>query len=126
MRILVIGAGGVGSAIAAIAARRSAFEHMTVADIDAARAAAAIAGLDADRFASAQLDAPNREAGGRLAADGRADVILNAAGPGFVMPIFEGAFDAACPYLDMAMSLSQPHPERPYEEPGVMLGDAQL
>jgi saccharopine dehydrogenase-like NADP-dependent oxidoreductase len=126
VRVLVIGAGGVGSAIAAIAARRSAFEHMTVADIDPARAAGAVAGLDADRFASAQVDASNREAVARLAHDERADVILNATDPRFVMPIFEAAFDARCAYLDMAMSLSRPHPERPYEEPGVKLGDAQL
>jgi len=29
-------------------------------------------------------------------------------------------------YLDMAMTLSHPHSERPYEEPGEMLGDRQL
>ena len=45
--------------------------------------------------------------------------------PRFVMPIFGGAFDAGATYLDMAMSLSHPHPERPYELTGVMLGDEQ-
>lgn len=29
-------------------------------------------------------------------------------------------------YLDMAMSLSRPHPEHPYSEPGVKLGDDQF
>ncbi|MGC8857106.1 MAG: saccharopine dehydrogenase family protein, partial [Anaerolineae bacterium] len=29
-------------------------------------------------------------------------------------------------YMDMAMTLSQPHPERPYELPGVKLGDYQF
>ena len=53
------------------------------------------------------------------------DVVLNAADPRFVMPIFGGAFDAGATYLDMAMSLSHPHPERPYELTGVMLGDEQ-
>jgi saccharopine dehydrogenase (NAD+, L-lysine-forming) len=52
--------------------------------------------------------------------------ILNAADPRFVMPTFGGAFDAGATYLDMAMSLSRPHPERPHEEPGVKLGDEQL
>jgi saccharopine dehydrogenase-like NADP-dependent oxidoreductase len=46
--------------------------------------------------------------------------------PRFVMPIFDGAFDAGATYLDMAMSLSRAHPERPYEEPGEKLGDAQF
>ena len=42
------------------------------------------------------------------------------------MPIFDGAFAAGAGYLDMAMSLSKPHPERPHEEPGVKLGDEQF
>ena len=32
----------------------------------------------------------------------------------------------ACTYLDMAMTLSAPHPTRPYEETGVKLGDYQF
>ena len=42
------------------------------------------------------------------------------------MPVFEGAFAAGATYMDMAMSLSQPHPDRPYEEVGVKLGDEQF
>jgi saccharopine dehydrogenase (NAD+, L-lysine-forming) len=45
MRILVIGAGGVGSAVAPIAARRSFFEHMVIADYDAARADRVVAAV---------------------------------------------------------------------------------
>ena len=40
MRILVLGAGGVGAAFAAIARRRDFFDHMVLADLDpGARAA---------------------------------------------------------------------------------------
>ena len=42
------------------------------------------------------------------------------------MPIFDGAFAAGADYLDMAMSLSQPHPDQPYELTGEKLGDAQF
>ncbi|WP_446930268.1 saccharopine dehydrogenase family protein, partial [Ralstonia sp. VS2407] len=42
------------------------------------------------------------------------------------MPIFDGAFAAGADYLDMAMSLSRPHPDKPYELPGVKLGDDQF
>lgn len=42
MRILVIGAGGVGSAVAAIARRRDFFERMVLADLDGGRAQAAV------------------------------------------------------------------------------------
>ena len=51
---------------------------------------------------------------------------MNAVDPRFVMPIFDGAYAGGADYLDMAMSLSHPHPERPYEETGVKLGDEQF
>ena len=51
---------------------------------------------------------------------------MNAVDPVFDMPIFDGAFAAGADYLDMAMSLSQPHPEAPYEKAGVKLGDEQF
>ena len=40
--------------------------------------------------------------------------VMNAVDPVFDMPVFEGAFAAGADYLDMAMSLSQPHPAAPY------------
>ena len=52
--------------------------------------------------------------------------VLNAVDPRFVMPIFDGAFAAGADYLDMAMSLSHPHPDRPHELTGEKLGDAQF
>ncbi len=52
--------------------------------------------------------------------------MLNACDPRFNEPIFDAAFEAKVTYLDMAMTLSQPHPERPYELPGKMLGEYQL
>ena len=52
--------------------------------------------------------------------------VMNAVDPVFNMSIFAGAFEAGADYLDMAMSLSRPHPEAPYEKPGVKLGDEQF
>ncbi|MGQ0832535.1 MAG: saccharopine dehydrogenase family protein [Microthrixaceae bacterium] len=126
MRILVVGSGGVGSAFAMIARRRSFFEAVVLADLDADRArAAAERTLDA-RFSGTALDASDRAAVAQCAIEHRCTHVLNAADPRFVMPIFGGAFDAGAHYLDMAMSLSTPHPDRPHEEPGVKLGDLQL
>ena len=51
---------------------------------------------------------------------------MNACDPRLNPPIFAAAFDAGCHYLDMAMTLSEPHPERPYELPGRMLGEEQF
>ena len=52
--------------------------------------------------------------------------MLNACDPRFNEPIFDACFEARVTYLDMAMTLSHPHPERPYELTGEMLGDIQL
>ena len=60
MRVAVLGAGGVGSSAAAVAARRPFFERMVLADVDRSRADHAVAGLG-DRFAAAQVDATSVE-----------------------------------------------------------------
>jgi saccharopine dehydrogenase (NAD+, L-lysine-forming) len=126
VRICVVGAGGVGSAIAAIAARRSFFDHLVLADVDLARAQRAVRPLDDARLTAARVDASDRESVIALATEHRADVIVNACDPRLNPPIFDAAFEAGCTYLDMAMHLSAPHPDKPYELPGVMLGDAQF
>ncbi|MFJ7158227.1 saccharopine dehydrogenase family protein [Streptomyces sp. NPDC101118] len=128
MRVLLVGAGGVGTAITRIAARRKFFEHMVVADYDPARAEAAVAALgDGEtRFSACRVDASDEAAVTALLAERGCDVLLNATDPRFVMPLFNAALAAGAHYLDMAMSLSYPHPERPYEECGVKLGDAQF
>ena len=126
MRILVVGAGGVGEAIGAIARRRDFFDHLVLADRDGDRAASVAARLGDDRITSAVVDASDADAIAQLAAADSCDVILNACDPRFNPPIFEAAFKAGATYLDMAMTLSKPHPDRPYEECGVKLGDAQF
>ncbi|WP_435204750.1 saccharopine dehydrogenase family protein [Micromonospora sp. bgisy143] len=125
MRVLLVGAGGVGSAAVAIAARRSFFETMVVADHDPQRAARAVAG-HGDRFVAAHVDAASADAITALCREHRITHVLNAVDPRFVMPIFDGAFAAGADYLDMAMSLSRPHPSQPYAETGVKLGDEQF
>jgi saccharopine dehydrogenase (NAD+, L-lysine forming) len=124
--VLVVGTGGVGSAFAGIAARRSFFEHCALSDYDPARSENAVASLDDGRFSAHRVDASSREDVVRLIRDTRADVVLNAVDPVFNMTIFDACFDARVTYLDMAMSLSKPHPERPFELPGVKLGDEQF
>ncbi|HSE72277.1 MAG TPA: saccharopine dehydrogenase C-terminal domain-containing protein [Nocardioidaceae bacterium] len=124
MRILLVGAGGVGAAFAAIAARRDFFEHLVIADYDLARAEKAAA-TDA-RFSAAQVDASDADSVAALVREYGVTHVMNAVDPRFVMPIFDGAFAAGADYLDMAMSLSRPHPEEPYARTGVKLGDEQF
>ncbi|QLQ10420.1 MAG: saccharopine dehydrogenase NADP-binding domain-containing protein [Nocardioidaceae bacterium] len=124
MRILLVGAGGVGSAFAGIAARRDFFEEIVVADYDLARAEQAAA-ID-PRFSATRIDASDQSSVEALVAEHRITHVMNAVDPVFNMPIFNGAFAAGADYLDMAMSLSKPHPQRPYSECGVKLGDEQF
>jgi saccharopine dehydrogenase-like NADP-dependent oxidoreductase len=126
MRILVIGAGGVGSAVVPIAVRRAFFEHLVIADYDLGRARGAAERAADPRVSSAQIDASSADAVTALCREHRISHVLNAVDPRFVMPIFDGAFAAEADYLDMAMSLSHPHPERPFELTGEKLGDAQF
>jgi saccharopine dehydrogenase-like NADP-dependent oxidoreductase len=130
MRVLVVGSGGVGSAFVAIASRREAYEHITVADIDLERAQAAVAmaggNESGDRIVAAQVDASKEEQITELARSMGAEVILNACDPRFNEPIFDGAFAAGTHYVDMAMHMSVPHPQHPYEKTGIRLGDAQF
>ena len=126
MRILVIGAGGVGTAAAAIARHRDFFEAIVLADLDENRARAAAAGVGDPRVSGVACDAGDADAIVALAEAERADVILNACDPRLNPPIFAAAGRADVTYLDMAMTLSEPHPDAPHERPGVMLGDAQF
>ncbi|SCD78544.1 saccharopine dehydrogenase C-terminal domain-containing protein [Streptomyces sp. OspMP-M43] len=128
MRVLLVGAGGVGTAITGIAARRAFFDHMVVTDFDLSRAEAAVAALGAEetRFTALRVDASDRAAVTALLVEQRCDILVNATDPRFVMSLFDAALAAGADYLDMAMSLSSPHPERPYEECGVKLGDEQF
>ncbi|MBQ1018428.1 saccharopine dehydrogenase NADP-binding domain-containing protein [Micromonospora sp. D93] len=118
MRVLLVGAGGVGSAAVAIAARRTFFEIVVVADHDPVRAERAVAG-HGDRFVAAQVDASSEDAVAALCREHQITHVLNAVDPRFVMPIFNGAFAAGANYLDMAMSLS-------HAGTGVKLGDEQF
>jgi saccharopine dehydrogenase (NAD+, L-lysine-forming) len=126
MRILLVGSGGVGSAFTAIAARRDFFETCVVADYDASRAERAVKAVGDDRFVAARVDASSAESVTTLCQKHEISHVMNAVDPRFVMPIFDGAFAAGADYLDMAMSLSRPHPSAPYEQCGVKLGDEQF
>ena len=118
MRVLVVGTGGVGSAVAPIAARRDFFERIVFSDLDPGRPKALVDRLGDERFGAAQLDASDAAAIAELARAERCDAILNAADPRFNPPIFQAAFDAGCTYLDMAMTLS--------DRNGTKLGDLQF
>jgi saccharopine dehydrogenase-like NADP-dependent oxidoreductase len=127
VRILVVGAGGVGSAFAPIVARREFAERIVFADYDEARSRSVVDRYGTDgRMVAARVDASDPASVAEVATTHGCDAVLNAVDPRFVMGVFEGAFRASATYVDMAMSLSEPDPEAPYERVGVKLGDAQF
>src|SRR5437879_11965140 len=86
-----------------------------------------VAGLgEPGRFSAERVDASSRIDVARLLGRVKPDAVLNATDPRFNEPIFDAAFEARVTYLDMAMTLSHPHPERPHELPGELLGAYQL
>jgi saccharopine dehydrogenase (NAD+, L-lysine-forming) len=126
VRVLVVGTGGVGSAFGAIAARRDFLSACAFADYDLARSEAVVARTGDARFSAHRVDASDRSDVVRLIAETGADAVLNAVDPLFNVPIFDACLEAGVTYLDMAMTLSEPHPTRPYSEVGVKLGDYQF
>ena len=124
MRILLVGAGGVGGAFASIIARRDFHEALVVADHDVVRAEKAAA--EDDRATAAHVDASDAGSVQRLVEEHRVTHVVNAVDPRFVMPVFSGAYAGGAAYLDMAMSLSKPHPTAPYSQVGTKLGDEQF
>jgi saccharopine dehydrogenase (NAD+, L-lysine forming) len=121
MRILLVGAGGVGTAFARIATRRK-FAELVIADFDLARAQRAAAGM----HVAVQLDARDERQVAALLTEYSCDVLMNATDPRFVMPLYRAALQAGTDYLDMAMSLSRPDADEPYRKTGVKLGDEQF
>ncbi len=131
MRILLVGSGGVGDAFAKIAARRPFFDRLVVSDYDPGRAQRTVAAVharegDDGRLVADRVDASSADSVASLVHRHGVTHVMNAVDPRFVMPVFDGAFAAGADYLDMAMSLSRPHPERPHSDTGIKLGDEQF
>lgn len=127
MKVLLVGVGGVGEAIAAIARERAWVEQIILADFNTKRAQEVQKKLgDEKRFPVEFVDASKREMIEDLAKKYQVDLIMNAVDPVFNEAIFDAAFNVGTTYMDMAMTLSQPHPEDPYNKCGVKLGDYQF
>ncbi|CAB4946682.1 unannotated protein [freshwater metagenome] len=132
MRILLVGAGGVGDAIAKLAAERDFYELFVISDYDVSRAERTLEWIAnrngdevASKFLAVKIDASNAAGVAATAKEHGITHILNAVEPKFVPTIFSGAFTAGANYVDMAMSLSEPHETDPFHQPGLKLGDQQ-
>lgn len=127
MKVLLIGMGTVGEAIAHLSAGRPWLEQMVLADHDLERARQIAAEIgDSTSHPTALVDASDTAAVEALARQYDVDLVMNAVDPRFVMPVFLGALAAGAHYMDTAVSVSEPHPTDPYSKPGRMLGDDQF
>ncbi|MCB0101716.1 MAG: saccharopine dehydrogenase NADP-binding domain-containing protein [Anaerolineales bacterium] len=127
MKVLLIGVGGVGEAIAAIAKPRKWLELMVLADYNVNRAEEVQKKIgDEKRFPVEFIDASNQKSIEELAKKYQVDLIMNSVDPIFNKQIFDAAFEVGAKYMDMAMTLSTPHPTDPFNKPGEKLGDYQF
>jgi len=127
MKVLLVGVGGVGEAIAAIAKNQPWVEKIVLSDYNLERAKEVQAKLGNDqRFPVEWLDAAKQDQIETLAKKYHVNLIMNACDPSFNIPIFEAAYNTGCTYMDMAMSLSEPHPTDPFHQCGIKLGDYQF
>ncbi|HMR99860.1 MAG TPA: saccharopine dehydrogenase C-terminal domain-containing protein [Anaerolineales bacterium] len=127
MRVLLVGVGGVGEAIAALAKPREWMKLMVLADYNVKRAEEVQKKLgDAERFPVEQIDASKQESIEALAKKYNVDLIMNAVDPVFNKQVFDATYNVGANYMDMAMTLSEPHPTDPFNKVGVKLGDYQF
>ena len=127
MKVLLVGVGGVGEAIATIAKPRPWMEQMVLADYNIKRAREVQKRLRQNkRFPVEFIDASKKSDIVKLAKKYKVDLIMNAVDPVFNEQIFDAAFNVGVTYMDMAMTLSSPHPDDPFNQCGVKLGDYQF
>ena len=127
MKVLVIGAGGVGEALAQMAKPRAWVGQMVLADYNLERAKEVQAKLgDKTRFPVEFIDASKQDEIEALARKYEVNLIMNAVDPVYNEKIFDAAFNVGVNYMDMAMTLSKPHPEDPFNKSYIKLGDYQF
>ena len=127
MKVLLVGVGGVGEAIAAIAKPRQWMELMVLADYNVERAEEVQKKLgDPHRFPIEFIDASKQEGIEALAKKYNVDLIMNAVDPVFNKQIFDAAYNVGATYMDMAMTLSEPSLDDPFHKTGIKLGDYQF
>ncbi len=127
MKVLLVGVGGVGEAIAVMAKPHAWVEQVVLADFNVKRAKEIQKKLRQNkRFPVEFIDASKKSEIVKLAKKYKVDLIMNAVDPVFNEQIFEAAYAAGVNYMDMAMTLSTPHKTDPFNKCGVKLGDYQF
>jgi saccharopine dehydrogenase (NAD+, L-lysine forming) len=130
MKLMIIGAGGVGQSVAMIIKRTGQegawAEKVVLSDYNLARAKEVAALCGDPRFVAEQIDARNPDQIKELVKKHGITQILNAVEPSFNETIFDTCFECGVGYMDCAMTLSKRHPDKPFELAHIKLGDYQF
>ncbi len=105
MKVLLVGVGGVGEAIATTAKGRPWLEKMVLADYSQARALEVRKKLgDIDKFPVEQVDAGDKQQVVELARKHKVDLLMAAVNVDYTDSLFNAAYEYGCNYMDMAMT----------------------
>lgn len=130
MKILMVGTGGVGEAAAIIASQRDPkgewLELLVLSDYDQNRAEQVSKRIGDGRFPAEKVNARNKEEVAALVKKHKVDLLFNACDPSFNENLFDVAYECNVAYMDMALTLSVPHPEDPYNKTNIKMGDYQF
>ncbi len=131
MKILIIGAGGVGTSMATIIKRRGDkadwAEKVVMADYNEARAKEVAENIcGGGKFVAEKVNARDAADIEALIKKHDIDMTMNAVEPEFNECIFDTCLKAGSMYMDAAMTLSTPDPEKPFEKANIKLGDYQF
>jgi saccharopine dehydrogenase (NAD+, L-lysine-forming) len=127
MKVLLVGVGGVGEAIAVLTKDKPWLEKLVLADYNVERAKEVWNKLGQPANMAVEfIDASDQKQIVALARKHEVDLIHNSVDPVFNEAIFDAAYEVGCNYMDMAMTLSTLHPTDPFTTPGVKLGDYQF
>lgn len=130
MKLLIIGAGGVGTSAAMIIKRAgeggSWCEKLVISDYNLSRAEEVAKLVNDSRCIAEKIDARSSESIKEVVKKHGITFVMNAVEPDFNENIFDTCLEAGVGYLDCAMTLSKKHPEKPYELTHIKLGDYQF
>lgn len=102
MKVLVLGAGAVGTVSALKFAKEAVLEKLVIADTVSARASLLADRLNDPRVAAIQLDAGDRAAVASAIRHTDTTLVLNAALPATNLDVMRACLDAGCDYIDLA------------------------
>jgi len=130
MKILIIGAGGVGTSVSQIIKRAGKegewATKIIISDYNLARAEEVVGMMGDDRYVAEKIDASDSASITAVIKKHGAEIALNAVEPAFNECIFDTCFENGVKYMDCAMTLSTWHPTDPFNKTNIKLGDYQF